>query len=562
MYRRKPPRLWVAFFMGETMFSKAVVVILYFLIILWVGLYSRRYSKNNYEDFFLGGRTLGPTLLFFTMAATNFSAFTIFGFSGAGYRIGYAFYPIMAFGTGFMAISFSFIGKRVYELGREKGYITPSELIGQTYKSRTLQLLVFVVMVIFTLPYIAMQPISAGYTLESLLGIPYFVGGVLVMGIIVLYVFLGGFRGVVWTDLVQGAMMVLLMSFAVFLVAAPHGGFIQANTIVLQRLPELYSRPGAHNAFPVGIWFSYMLLWLLCDPMFPQLFQRFFAAKNPRALDRTMLAYPVITGVLFLFPVAIGVIGHLSLPGLSEKEADKVLPLLLQKHADNWLGALIMTAGLAALMSTLDSQLLTLSSMFTRDVFSSSKNGAKQLWVGKLFVVTIAAAGLVIAYQPPSTLLRIATETFTGLAVLFPTVIGGLYWRSATSLAGILSILGGEGMVAGYMFGILPTFGFLPVIPVLVVTSLIFVVCSLIQSPLPLRAHFSWLNPLKNKKGWRNGAIPCTVFGILFFLGIDVWAWGSRTPLILGLPWWIWYFFGLNALLIVAMNYFLTEKKS
>lgn len=543
------------------MWEKSAAIIGYFLVILFIGLYSRKYSKNTPEDFFLGGRNLGPILLFFTMAATNFSAFTVFGFSGAGYRSGYAFYPIMAFGTGFMAITFSFIGKRVYELGKEKGYITPSELIGKHYKSRGLQLLVFAVMVIFTLPYIAIQPISAGYTLESLLGIPYFMGGTLVMAVIVFYVFLGGFRGVVWTDAVQGGMMIILMSVALFLLAAPHGGVVQANLTVFEKYPELYSRPGMGNAFPVSIWFSYMLLWLLCDPVFPQLFQRFFSAKNHRSLDLTMLAYPAICGFLFLLPITIGVIGRLSFPGLSGKEADKILPLLLSQQADNWLGALILTAGLAALMSTLDSQLLTLSSMFTRDAIANPKNGKKQEWLGKLFILVLAGAGLIIAYRPPSTILIIATEAFTGLAVLFPTVLGGLYWRKASSLGAILSILVGEALVVGYMLKLLPTFGFLPVVPVLMVTGLVFLVAPFFQSSRPFKEQISSWNIFKDEKTKKNTLISSVVFSALFFLGIDFWAWGSAVPLIVGFPWWVWYFVGLNLLVMVAMAWFLTEKK-
>ncbi|MBM4331959.1 MAG: sodium:solute symporter family protein [Deltaproteobacteria bacterium] len=543
------------------MIEKTAAITSYFVIILLIGLYSRKYSKNTPEDFFLGGRNLGPILLFFTMAATNFSAFTVFGFSGAGYRSGYAFYPIMAFGTGFMAITFSFIGKRVYELGKEKGYITPSELIGKHYQSRVLQLLVFAVMVIFTLPYIAIQPISAGYTLESLLGIPYFLGGALVMAVIVFYVFLGGFRGVVWTDAVQGGMMIILMSVALFLLAAPHGGVAQANLAVFEKYPELYSRPGMGNAFPVSIWFSYMLLWLLCDPVFPQLFQRFFSAKNHRSLDLTMLAYPAICGFLFLLPITIGVIGRLSFPGLSGKEADKILPLLLSQQADNWLGALILTAGLAALMSTLDSQLLTLSSMFTRDAIANPKNGKKQEWLGKLFILVLAGAGLVIAYRPPSTILIIATEAFTGLAVLFPTVLGGLYWRKASSLGAILSILVGEALVVGYMLKLLPTFGFLPVVPVLFVTGLVFFVVSFSQSSRPFKEQISSWKISKDEKTRKNTLISSIVFSALFFLGIDFWAWGSASPLIGGFPWWVWYFVGLNLLVMVAMACFLTEKK-
>ncbi len=541
------------------MVEKYVAFVLYFLIILSVGLLSRRYAQQTADDFFLGGRNLGPILLFSTMAATNFSAFTIFGFSGAGYRAGYAFYPIMAFGTGFMAVSFSFIGKRVYELGKEKGFISPAELIGKYYQSRFLQILIFLVMVIFTLPYIAIQPISAGYTLESLLGIPYFWGGTLVMGIIVFYVFLGGFRGVVWTDVVQGAMMVILMTMALFLIAAPYGGIIKANETVFQKFPELFSRPGLDKSFPVSIWFSYMLLWLLCDPMFPQLFQRFFAARNQRSLDSTMLIYPAITGFLFLLPVTIGVIGRLSFPDLTGKETDRIIPLLLSQHLDNWLGALILAAGLAALMSTLDSQLLTLSSMFTRDVFADRRYEKKQNWLGKFFVLILAILGLGIAYHPPATILIIATETFTGLAVLFPAVLGGLYWPRATAKGAILSILVGEALVGAYVFKLLPPFGFLPVVPIIVVTTTIFFIASSVDSFLSQKAGNRRL-AREQKVNWKEAFWPLLIFSILFFLGIDFWAWGSAQPLFLGFPWWLWYFFFLNILLMGAMYRFLIRR--
>jgi SSS family solute:Na+ symporter len=541
------------------MLEKALVVGAYFMAILFVGIYSRRYAEKTTEDFFLAGRSIGPVLLFFTMAATNFSAFTVFGFSGAGYRMGYSFYPIMGFGTGFMAITFSFVGKRVWELGITEGYMTPAELIGKQYQSRILRLLFFLVMVVFTLPYIAIQPISAGYTLESMLGIPYFAGAVIVMGVIVIYVFVGGLRGVVWTDVLQGGMMILLLVSTLLIVAAPHGGLIQANLSVLEKSPEFFSRPGPGNVFPIGIWFSYMLLWLLCDPLFPQLFQRFFAARDRRSLDVTMLLYPVITGFLFLLPVAIGVIGRLSVPGLEGKEADRILPLLMGTMANNWFGTLVLTAGLAALMSTLDSQLLTLSSMFTRDVTKEPLDEDKQRWMGKVFVLFLAVTGLAIAYDPPSTILKIATQTFTGLAVLFPTLIGGLYWGRASALGGILSILVGEALLIMYAVGWLPTFGFLPVVPILAVTSMVFVlVCILHSSKRGEREGFG--NQRSRGAGVGKRTIAAFIaFGILFLLGMDYWSWGSTTPFLLGFPWWVWYFVGLNGLLIVAMAVFLRD---
>ena len=89
------------------------IILTYFFITLIIGFHfnrqSRRRTGDSGVDFFLAGRSLRPLLLFVTMAATNFSAFTIFGLSGSGYRNGYAFYPLMAFGTGFMALTLSLI---------------------------------------------------------------------------------------------------------------------------------------------------------------------------------------------------------------------------------------------------------------------------------------------------------------------------------------------------------------------------------------------------------------------------------------------------------------------
>jgi SSS family solute:Na+ symporter len=536
-----------------------LIILGYLVAISCVGVYSRRYAKKTPEDFFLAGRNVGPVLLFFTLAATNFSAFTVFGFSGAGYRLGYAFYPIMGFGTAFMAITFSFIGKRVWELGKTEGYITPAELIGRQYHSRPLCLVFFGVMTLFTLPYVAIQPISAGYTLESLLGIPYFAGASLVMGVVVLYVFLGGLRGVVWTDAIQGGMMIGLMILALVIIARPHGGLVAANKLGFEKFPELYSRPGPGNAFPLGIWFSYMLLWFLCDPLFPQLFQRFFAAKNRRSLDIAMITYPVITGFLFLLPVAIGVLGRLSIAGLEGKEADRILPLLMERHANNWIGTLVLTAGLAALMSTLDSQLLTLSSMFTRDVSRRPLEEGRQRWIGKAFVVTLAVAGLAIAYHPPGTILKIATQTFTGLAVLFPTLLGGLYWQRATASGAILSIVIGEILVALYAFDWLPTLGFLPVVPILAVTGAVFVFASLLSSNRVPEPGAPSSGSAPRKKPSRKIVYAMAAFLIIFLLGIDWWSWGLATPLIFGFPWWLWYFCGLNGLLVAAMAAFLKD---
>jgi len=184
------------------------------------------------EGYFLANRDLKTLSLFFTILATNFSAFYFLGFAGEAYRIGYPYYIVMALGTGLACLSFFVIGSKVWSLGKEKGYITPSELIYDQTKSRSLSLLYAVVMILFTFPYLALQIVGAGYILESITGgeIPYFMGAVILTIVTIIYVLLGGMYSVARTDLKQGLIMVILMIAAVVVISNSLGGITEANT--------------------------------------------------------------------------------------------------------------------------------------------------------------------------------------------------------------------------------------------------------------------------------------------------------------------------------------------
>ncbi|MFC2100020.1 sodium:solute symporter family protein, partial [Candidatus Bipolaricaulota bacterium] len=166
---------------------RLAVIIGYFVILLAIGLWARRRARGTSEDYFLASRSLSPVVLFLTMAATNFSAFTVFGFSGAGWEAGYSYYPVMAFGTGFMALTFLLIGRPAWRMGVAHGLLTPPEMVYHVTGSRSLRILFFLVMAVFTVPYLAMQPIAAGYALNSLLGIPYFAGAAIITAVMLLY---------------------------------------------------------------------------------------------------------------------------------------------------------------------------------------------------------------------------------------------------------------------------------------------------------------------------------------------------------------------------------------
>ena len=461
----------------------------YALVTLLISLYGFKREKKTPEDYFLAGRTVGTAVLFFTLVATNFSAFFFLGFAGAGYRIGYSYYGTMAFGTAFVAVAFYLVGDRVWRIGQAKGYITPPELIGKSLNSKSLELAYLAVMVVFTLPYLALQPIGAGYIIASLTHgeVPYFVAASLITAFIVLYVYLGGMRTVAWTDVLQGIMMFSLITAALFMITRGLGGLGHANEQLLAQEPELFSAQGKDNYYTPRKWFSFTLIWFLSVPMFPHIFMRFFIPRTSRSLRTTITLYPVITAILFLFPITIGVLGHIPFPALEGKQADQILPMMLGAYTPFWFEALVMIGALAAFMSTMDSQLLALSSILTRDVYQRTLVPAashrRQVLVGRLLVAVLAVLGLAIAYQPPATILEIATQAFTGLSVLFPTTVAVLYWRATHPLACLLSILAGESLLVGYASGLIPgdlTFGFLPVVPIFITATALV----LIGSPL------------------------------------------------------------------------------
>jgi len=449
------------------------IITSYLSFTILLGIYGYKVSEKSIQDYFLASRKIGPLVLFFTLAATNFSAFTFLGFAGEAYLQGYAFYGVMGFGTSFTALSFYIIGRKVWILGKKKGYITPPELIGGETKSHTLRMLYVSVMVIFTLPYLAVQPMSAGFVLNTLTNgvIPYFYGAVFLTAFIIVYVFLGGMRTIAWTDVLQGLMMILLLLTAVIVIAYNLGGLQAAHGEAMARDSGLFVRSGT---ITVKTWLSFSILWSLCNPMFPQLFQRFFISDSEKSLQRASIMFPIVTGLLFLLPIMIGVMGRGAIPGLSGQEVDSILPMMLERYAPLWLSTLIMSGGFAAFMSTADSQLLTMSSMFTRDIFHPYIPFDSEDFdysIGHIMVVLLALIGLAIAYNPPGTIFTIVTWAFTGLAILYPSTLGVLYWK-VEAKACIISILTGLSMLLLYQFELIPDFGFLPAIPIVVISAL------------------------------------------------------------------------------------------
>lgn len=468
------------------MFFVIVSIALFFSLLLILGFIAKKKSVDTAEDYFVAGRGFGVIVLFFSLIATNFSAFTFLGFSGKAYTSGFGQYGIMAFGTGFMALSIYLIGRKVCLLGKKEGYITPAELVGKQMNSKILRYLFMGVLIIFTIPYLATQAIGAGMLIMQLTEsvVSWQVGAIVTMIILMVYTFLGGMRGSGWTDVAQGILMILALLLAFVFVADGLGGVEAANSAAFKQAPDLFSRPGLDGYFSIQIWFSFMILWLFANPMFPQLFSRFYTAKNETALKWTMLLYPVAVTVVFFIPVAIGVWAHGTSLTISQSQSDMILPLMVKLFAPEGVYLFVMIGALAALMSTADSQLLSLATMFSKDLpFKKKRNVVKR---GRLFILLLVIGSILfilLGYDPVEGIMgTLVKSTFSGLAVLFPTVFAVLYWKKTTALACILSIITGQLSIIFFELGILNTAGFLPAIWSVLIATLTLIFVSLLYS--------------------------------------------------------------------------------
>jgi len=463
-----------------------ILVVIYFAILLIIGLYARKKTSQSVEDYFVAGRTFGPIILFFTLAATNFSAFTFLGFAGKSYQSGFGQYGIMAFGTGFMAITFYIIGRKVWVLGKKKGYVTPGELVGSELNSTILRLLFMGVMVVFTIPYLATQAIGAGFLISYVTDgqILWSVGAIITMIVILFYVLLGGMKGSGWTDAIQGCIMILSLTIAAVFIVISLGGFETVNQLAYAKEPLLFSRPGGGGFFTSQLWFSFLLLWFFADPMFPQLFSRFYTAKDQRSLKAAMILYPLLVSFLFLIPVLIGIWAHGVSLSVSSDNVDMVLPMMVQQYTPSFVFLFVMIGALAALMSTADSQLLSLSSMLSRDVFKKDQK-ISQITISRLiavFLTVFAIVFVILGYDPSVGIMgTLVKTTFPGLAVLFPTVIGVIYWKRVTEYGCIASILCGEIAVFIFEYQMIPSFGFLSGIWGVGIAVIVLIVASLLS---------------------------------------------------------------------------------
>lgn len=540
--------------------SIGVILVFIFLAINLVFAIVKKPVASS-SDFIVAERSLGGFSLFATLLASNLSAFTIFGVSGAGYRMGWAFFPVMAFGTGFMALSFVLFGIPLRRMSKRSGWLTPSHCVRDRFRSKSLALVYALVLLVFTVPYLAVQIGSAGKIISSISSLPPWLCSLILTGIIALYILRGGMRSVVRTDILQAFAMYAFAGLA-FIVILGFYSKHSPQACSLLTASGLAERSGAGGALPLVSLVSYYALWFLADPMFPHLTQRFFAAKSDKALLASMAAYPFASLVIFFMMTGLGVAGALLIPGLKSQASDTIFTQLSALAAGKW-APVFSIAALAALMSTMDSQLLSCASILVEDFIPSKKESVPFI---KTVTLLFALASWLVSLKPPASILSFLTGTaFAGYAILAPVMLAAIYAPRAGKRAALFSLVAGTLLVFAQALKLwappFPAVFFNALVQIAILALGFFLSGSTLgrQKASSEPHQTDIIAPYKNEY-----LSPLALLAglLLLLLGTDFWNYGKTAVLLLGVPTWVWYHCGATLILGLACVVFYKRHAS
>jgi SSS family solute:Na+ symporter len=422
------------------------VILVYLGLVLLVGMLSHRLFRGTGEDYFLATRTIPSFLLLMSLFGTHMTAFSLLGASGEAYRTGIGVFSLMASSSALVVpVVFYFVGIRLWALGKRRGYLTQVQYFRERWDSDGLGLLLFVVLVALLIPYLLIGVMGGGLTLERITdgGVPAWLGSLAVCSVVMTYVTYGGLRGTAWANTLQTLIFMILGAAAFFWIVREMGGLQSALERVAERRPELLVR--GDRVRPLQL-VSYACIPLSVG-MFPHMFMHWLTARRASSFKLSLVAYPLCIAVVWVPSVLLGVLGSLDFPDLAGPAASSVLVELIQLHAPAFLAGLLAAGVFAAIMSSLDSQVLSLGTMFTQDIvrhygFHDRMSERRQVLVGRLFVTGILLVTYLISLVTSPSIFRLGVWSFTGFAALFPIALAALFWRRSTKQGVIAAILG------------------------------------------------------------------------------------------------------------------------
>lgn len=427
-----------------------VTFLIYIGAMLLIGFIAYR-ATNNFDDYILGGRSLGSFVTALSAGASDMSGWLLMGLPGAIFVAGLseswiAIGLIIGAWLNWLLVA----GRLRVHTERNNNALTLPDYFTHRFEDHSRLLRIFsalVILVFFTI-YCASGVVAGARLFESSFGIPY--GTALWVGAAatIIYVFIGGFLAVSWTDTVQATLMIFALLITPVFVILALGDFGAAmETISTQN-------PAAFDMFS-GLSFVAiisLLAWGLGYFGQPHILVRFMAADsvksmpNARRIGMTWMILTLAGAVAVGFFGIAYFAGHPELAGPVTENGERVFMELVIILFNPWVAGIILSGVLAAVMSTLSAQLLVSSSALTQDFYKAMlrKNASQTelVWVGRAMVLLIAFIALAIASNPDSKVLGLVSYAWAGFGAAFgPVVLISLLWKGMTrngALAGMI----------------------------------------------------------------------------------------------------------------------------
>lgn len=452
------------------MFMLVSIVIVYLGVIAFLGYQGYRKTKNA-ADFLVGGRDVHPYVMAMSYGATFISTSAIVGFGGVASLFGMSliWLPVLNISIGIF-IAFVFFGKRTRRMGLNLDAHTFPEFLGRRVGSHFVQRFAGIVIFVFMPLYAAAVLIGASKILEHFLGIDYRIAVALFSIMVAAYVIMGGLKGVMYTDALQGSLMFFGMLFLLFTVYAKLGGVVPAHTALSDLsnlIPENLKAGGLSNwaGSPAGgspnwwVIFSSIVLGVGIGVLAqPQLIVRFMTVKSDKEMNRAVgiggLFILATTGTAFLVGALSNVMffnetGQIAVAA-GGGNPDNVIPLFITSFMPSWFVYLFMLVILSAGMSTLSSQFHAIGTSIGRDVITLGKAKdenlkKKEVVVTKVGILVSILLTVLLSMVMTGGVIARATAIFFGLMAssFLAPYFASLYWKKLTRKGAIAGIVSG-----------------------------------------------------------------------------------------------------------------------
>lgn len=450
------------------MFEKVLLLIIFFGIMIIVGIYTQKHA-TNVSDFVLGGRSVGPWLTAFAFGTTYFSSVVFVGYAGQfGWKYGLASSWI-GIGNAFLGslLTWVILGKRTRAMSNHLSATTMPEFFGIRYHSQALKIVSSIICFVFLVPYTASIYNGLSKLFGMAFNIPYSYCVIAMATLTGIYVILGGYMATAINDFIQGIIMLGGIVAVIIAVLNGQGGFseaIQQLSAIKSDIPSSVGQTGLFTSLfgpdPISL-LGVIVLTSLGTWGLPQMVHKFYTIKDEKSIQTgaiisTVFAIVVAGGSYFLGGFARLFNNESFYRTDGTIMYDSIIPYMLSNLPDILIGVIVVLV-LSASMSTLSALVLTSSSTLTLDLLKGAlyKNMSekKQLVIMRVFIGFFIIISVILALDPPTFIAQLMGISWGALAGSFlAPFLYGLYWKGVTKSAVWASFASGIGITLSNLF--------------------------------------------------------------------------------------------------------------